>query len=60
MCARHVLGEVIEALRAGIGLLAALRRGLAYLLDNARRANLKRDRKTGRTPGCGSSERDLK
>jgi hypothetical protein len=48
MCARHVLGEVIDALPAGIGLLAALRRCLAYLLDHACRANPKRDRNTGR------------
>ena len=48
MCARHVLDELIEALLADVGLLVALRRALAYLVDNARRANPKRDRKTGR------------
>jgi hypothetical protein len=48
MCARHVLGELVEALLVGVGLLTALRCGLAYLLDNARRANPKRDRKIGR------------
>jgi hypothetical protein len=48
MCARHVLDELVRALLVGDRLLAALRRGLAYLLDNARRANPKRDRKTGR------------
>jgi threonine synthase len=34
--------------RATSGLLAALRRALSYLLANARRANPKRDRRTGR------------
>jgi hypothetical protein len=48
MCARHVLGDLVEAVLASVGLLAALRRGLAYLLDNARRANPKRDRQIGR------------
>lgn len=48
MCARHVLGDIVESLLVGIGLFAALDRALAYLLDNARRANPKRDRKIGR------------
>jgi Transposase DDE domain len=48
MCARHVLGSLVEALLASVGLLAALRRALVYLLDNARRANPKRDRRIGR------------
>ena len=48
MCARHVLDEVVTALRLGVGLLGALRRGLAYLLANARRAHPDRDRRFGR------------
>lgn len=48
MCVRHVLDELAAALLIGIGLLAALRRGLAYLLANARRAHPDRDRRTGR------------
>ena len=31
-----------------VGLFGALRRGLAYLLGNARRAHVDRDRRTGR------------
>jgi hypothetical protein len=48
MCARHILDEVVTALRRSVGLLGALRRGLAYLLANARRAHPARDRLTGR------------
>jgi len=48
MCARHILDELVTALRRGVGLLGALRRGLAYLLANARRAHPDRDRRTGR------------
>ena len=48
MCARHILDELVMALLLDTGLLAALRRGLAYLLENARRANVPRDRRTGR------------
>jgi hypothetical protein len=48
MCARHVLGDVVTALRVGVGLLKALRRGLAYLLVHARRAHPERDRRAGR------------
>lgn len=48
MCARHILDEVVTALRRGVGLLGALRRGLTYLLANARRAHPNRDRRTGR------------
>jgi hypothetical protein len=48
MCARHILEALVTALLVGIDLLGALRRGLAYLLANARRANLDRDRRTGR------------
>ena len=48
MCARHIIDELVMALLLGAGLLAALRRGLVYLLANARRANVRRDRRTGR------------
>jgi len=48
MCARHILDAVVTALRIGVGLLGALRRGLSYLLTNARRAHPERDRRTGR------------
>jgi hypothetical protein len=48
MCARHILDELVTALLIGVGLLGALRRGLAYLLANARRANPDRDHRTGR------------
>ncbi len=48
MCAHHILDELVMALLLGAGLLAALRRALAYLLANARRANVPRDRRTGR------------
>lgn len=48
MCARHILDDLVTALRRGVGLLGALRRGLAYLLANARRAHPDRDRRTGR------------
>lgn len=48
MCARHVIDDLAAALLAGAALLPALRRGLGYLLANARRANPQRDRATGR------------
>ena len=48
MCAHHMLTDLVSALLRGVGLLAALRRGLAYLLANARRANVPRDYRTGR------------
>ena len=48
MCARHILDDLVTALRVGIGLLGALRRGLTYLLANARRAHPDRDRRIGR------------
>jgi hypothetical protein len=48
MCAHHILDTLITALRLGVGLLRALRRGLAYLLANARRAHPNRDRRLGR------------
>jgi len=48
MCAWHILGEVVTALRVGAGLRQALRRGLTYLLANAQRAHPERDRRAGR------------
>jgi hypothetical protein len=48
MCTPLLLHELVTALLVGAGLLAALRRALSYLLANARRANPKRDRRTGR------------
>ena len=48
MCAHHILHALVAALLMGAGLLAALRRGLAYLLANAPRANTARERRIGR------------
>ncbi len=48
MCAHHVLHALVAALLAGAGLLAALRRGLAYLVENAPRANIAREQRIGR------------
>lgn len=48
MCAHHILGDLVTALLVGVGLLRHLRRGLTYLLENARRANVPRDHRTGR------------
>jgi hypothetical protein len=48
MCARHIIDQICQALLAYLGLAAALREGLSYLLANARRANPVRDRKIGR------------
>ena len=48
MCAHHILDALVAALLLGVGLRATLRRSLAYLLANARRANPDRDRRTGR------------
>ena len=48
MCARLILDDLVTALRVGVGLLGALRRGLTYLLANARRAHPDRDRRIGR------------
>ena len=48
MCAHHILDALVRALLLGVGLLGALRRGLGYLLANARRSNPDRDRRTGR------------
>jgi len=48
MCAWHILEELVRALLRGVGLRGALRRGLTYLLANARRANVPREHRTGR------------
>ena len=48
MCAHHILDGVVAALLLGVGLRRTLRRGLAFLLANARRANPQRDRRSGR------------
>jgi len=48
MCAHHILDALVAALLLGIGLRGTLRRGLAYLLATARRANPERDHRTGR------------
>jgi hypothetical protein len=48
MCARHILEELVTALLIGVRLLMALRRGIAYLIANARRADVRRDRRAGR------------
>jgi hypothetical protein len=55
MCAHHILVELVSALLRGVGLLVALRRGLAYLLANARRANAPREHRIGRLrPGLAT------
>ena len=48
MCAHHIIDALVTALLGRVGLFGALRRGLAYLLGNARRAHVDRDRRTGR------------
>ena len=48
MCAHHILHDIVTALLDGFGLLGPLRPGLTYLLENARRADVQRDRRTGR------------
>ncbi len=48
MCARHIIDELFATLLANDGFGAALQRGIAFLLTNARRANPARDRRTGR------------
>ena len=47
MCAHHILTALITAVRRRTGLLAALRQALGYLLANARRANPRRERRSG-------------
>jgi DDE family transposase len=48
MCAGHIIDELVSALLASVSIAAALRDGLAFLLANAQRSNLRRERKTGR------------
>jgi hypothetical protein len=48
MCAHHLFDHLVAALLVGVGLLRTLRRGLHYLLTNARRSNPDRDKRTGR------------
>jgi hypothetical protein len=51
MCALHVLGDLVEALKHGdvVGLYTALEAALTYLACHARRAHPARDRQTGRS-----------
>jgi hypothetical protein len=51
MCAVHVLGRIVEALKTGdvAGLYDALEAALTYLACHAQRAHLNRDRQTGRS-----------
>src|SRR5437879_1927776 len=51
MCAVHVLGDVVEALKSGdrTGLYAALEAAITYLACHAQRAHPERDRRTGRS-----------
>lgn len=48
MCAGHIIDEIVAALLACVSIASALQHGIEFLLANARRANPKRDRKTGR------------
>jgi hypothetical protein len=57
MCAHHILDALVAALLLGVGLRGTLRRGLTFLLANARRANPDRDRRAGRLrAGLGLAE----
>jgi Transposase DDE domain len=51
MCARHVLGDIVQALKRGdeVGLYTALEAALTYLARHAQRAHPARDRQTGRS-----------
>jgi hypothetical protein len=51
MCAMHVLGDLVDALKRGDGarLYAALEAAITYLACHARRAHPERDRQTGRS-----------
>src|SRR5438876_821015 len=51
MCALHVLGDLVEALKRGdvAGLYAALEAAITYLACHAQRAHPTRDRQTGRS-----------
>jgi hypothetical protein len=50
MCAMHIFGDLVEALKRGdgAGLCAALEAAITYLACHAQRAHPKRDRQTGR------------
>jgi hypothetical protein len=48
MCAGHFIDELVAALLTCASITEVFRDGIAFLLTNARRANPKRDRKTGR------------
>jgi Transposase DDE domain len=51
MCAVHVLGGIVQALKTGnmAGLYDALEEAMAYLASHAQRAHPERDRHTGRS-----------
>jgi len=51
MCAMHVLGDLVEALKSGdeARLYAALEAAITYLACHAQRAHPERDRQTGRS-----------
>ena len=51
MCALHVLGDLVEALKHGdvVGLYTALGAAITYLACHARRADPERERQTGRS-----------
>jgi hypothetical protein len=51
MCALHVLGDLVEALKRGdvVGLYTALEAAMTYLACHAQRAHPERDRQTGRS-----------
>ena len=51
MCARYVLGGIVQALQTGdmAGLYDALEAAMTYLACHAQRAHPKRDRHTGRS-----------
>src|SRR2546427_4316047 len=63
MCAVHVLGGIVQALKTGdmAGLYDALEAAMTYLAGHAQRAHPKRDRQTGRAqlgldPRLGSDD----
>jgi ribosome-associated translation inhibitor RaiA len=63
MCAVHILGGIVQALKTGdgAGLYAALEEALTSLACHARRAHPQRDRQTGRlqlglAPFLGSND----
>ncbi len=48
MCASHIIHDIVNALLACASIASAFFDGMTFLLANARRANPKRDRKSGR------------